>query len=245
MSFIEQHSIPIIFVLFFIILLLVAVISFLLYKIRNIPSDEESSIHSDSVRVSQKEYKEFSDYRRERNRQNGKCSNSNNSNYNKLQDDEYENLVLENKGLKKTNNELSREINELNTLIEKYKKRDEGTLTLKKQEKNDSPSKKSSQIIRYASFPRSAGSNSYFSDLTESLADDSYFELKISEDTGEAIFRPLDFMKIRNYDPAMAAMTTEGVKPNMASSILGIEPGKAHLEGKDWIIDKPATIKLA
>lgn len=245
MSFIEQHSIPIFFALLFIILLLVAVISFLLYKIRNIPSDEESSIHSDSVRVSKKEFKEFNDYRRERNRQNGKCSNSNNSDYNKLQDDEYENLVLENKGLKKTNNELSREINELNTLIEKYKKRDEGTLTLKKQEKKESLSKIGSQVIRYASFPRSAGSNSYFSDLTESLADDSYFELKISEDTEEAIFRPLDFMKIRNYDPAMAAMTTEGVKPNMASTILGIEPGKAHLEGKDWIIDKPATIKLA
>ena len=97
----------------------------------------------------------------------------------------------------------------------------------------------------YASFPRSAGNNSYFSDLSENRVDDSYFELKISFASSTATFKPLDFMKIRNYDPAMAAMLTEGVKPNVASTVIGIEPGKAHLEGKDWIIDNLAKIKLA
>jgi hypothetical protein len=43
----------------------------------------------------------------------------------------------------------------------------------------------------------------------------------------------------------MAAMLTEGVKPNVASTVLAIEPGLVHVEGKDWIIDKPAKIKLA
>ena len=97
----------------------------------------------------------------------------------------------------------------------------------------------------YASFPRSAGSSIYFSDLSDKLLDDSYFELTISIASGKASFRPLDFMKIRNYDPAMAAMLTEGVKPNVASTVIGIEPGKAHIEGKDWIIDNLAKIKLA
>lgn len=101
------------------------------------------------------------------------------------------------------------------------------------------------EVIMYASFPRSAGSRIYFSDLTENLVDDSFFELKISNANGKATFKPLDFMKIRNYDPAMAAMLTNGVKPNVASTVLGIEPGKAHIEGKDWIIDNPAKIKLA
>lgn len=99
--------------------------------------------------------------------------------------------------------------------------------------------------IMYASFPRSAGSSNYFSDLSENLADDSFFELRISTASGKATFKPLDFMKIRNYDPAMSAMLTEGVKPNVASAVVGIEPGKAHVEGKDWIIDKLAKIKLA
>lgn len=101
------------------------------------------------------------------------------------------------------------------------------------------------EVIMYASFPRSAGSNIYFSDLTENRVDDSFFELKISNANGKATFKPLDFMKIRNYDPAMVAMLTDGVKPNVASIVLGIEPGMAHIEGKDWIIDNPAKIKLA
>ena len=109
-------------------------------------------------------------------------------------------------------------------------------------ETNVEPSK---EKTLYASFPRSAGSSIYFSDLSEDLVEDSYFEIKISIASGKATFKPLDFMKIRNYDPAMAAMRTEGVKPNVASTVQGIEHGKAHKEGKDWIIDNPAKIKLA
>lgn len=245
MSLIEQHSSSIIFVLLFIILLLLAVIVFLIYKIRNRSFYDDANISSDEICISKKEYKEFNVFRNERNRLNRQNNNSSNSDYEKNQDDEYEKLYLENKGLLRINNELSLEIQELKTLIEKYERKGEYTPSLKKQEKKDSPSKYGPQVIRYASFPRSAGSNIYFSDLTANLADDSFFELKSFDGTDEAIFKPLDFMKIRNYDPAMAAMTTEGVKPNIASTILSIEPGKAHLEGKDWIIDKPAIIKLA
>jgi hypothetical protein len=115
----------------------------------------------------------------------------------------------------------------------------------KTESKADPKTDSSKEMTMYSSFPRSAGNNIYFSDLSENRADDSYFELKISIASGKATFKPLDFMKIRNYDPAMAAMLTEGVKPNVASTVLGIEHGKAHIEGKDWIIDKPAKIKLA
>lgn len=111
--------------------------------------------------------------------------------------------------------------------------------------KDDPKVETQKEKVMYASFPRSAGSSNYFSDLSENLADDSFFELRISIASGKATFKPLDFMKIRNYDPAMSAMLTEGVKPNVASAVVGIEPGKAHVEGKDWIIDKLAKIKLA
>lgn len=114
------------------------------------------------------------------------------------------------------------------------------SVVLKKEPKVGSPMEKT----MYASFPRSAGSNIYFSDLLENRVDDSYFELKVSVASGKATFKPLNFMKIRNYDPAMAVMLTEGVKPNVASAVIGIEPGTAHIEGKDWIIDSLATIKL-
>lgn len=97
----------------------------------------------------------------------------------------------------------------------------------------------------YASFPRLAGNSVYFSDLSENLADDSYFELKVSNELKKARFKPIDFMKIRNYDEAMAAMRTEGAKPNVATTVLEIKPGEAHQEGKDWIINDFATIKLA
>ena len=110
---------------------------------------------------------------------------------------------------------------------------------------DDYKDRTSTEKTMYASFPRTAGSSIYFSDLSEKRADDSYFELKISVIYEKATFKPIDFMKIRNYDPAMAAMFTEGVKPSTASTVLGIESGEAHKEGKDWIIDKPAKIKLA
>ena len=112
-------------------------------------------------------------------------------------------------------------------------------------DKGYSKAESSKEKTKYASFPRTAGSSIYFSDLSDNLADDSYFELKISVGNGNATFKPIDFMKIRNYDPAMAAMLTEGVKPNVASTVIGIEPGMAHLEGNDWIIDNLAKIKLA
>ena len=243
MSFIEQHSIPIFFALLFIILLLIVVILFL-YRSNNRSSYEGDNKSSKFVSFDKhKEILEDRDSWRE------KCekleaNNFDNSDYLRLQD-VYEKACVEIGRLKSQIDELTRDKNELDELYEKSTKRREDPSTFKKQETESVFSKNGPQVIRYASFPRSAGSNNYFSDLTDNLADDSFFELKISEDTGEAIFRPLDFMKIRNYDPAMAAMTTEGVKPNMASTILGIEPGKAHLEGKDWIIDKPAIIKLA
>ena len=103
----------------------------------------------------------------------------------------------------------------------------------------------SKEKTMYASFPRSVGERTYFSDLSENLKEDSFFLLDISIASGEATFKPLDFMKIRNFDAAMVAMLTEGVKQNFATSVIGIEPGKAHLEGKDWVIDNLAKIKLA
>lgn len=240
MSFIVQHSIPIIVVLSIIILLLVAVI-IILYKKKNNLSYDEVNIPSDCV--SKEKHKKILGQLQELR---DKCkrlesSNSGISDYY----NEYVEACAEKENFKKKNDELSREIIELKTLLDKYKERGDKTPTLKKQERGSASPTIGSQVIMYASFPRSAGSNIYFSDLTNNLADDSYFELKSFDGTDEAIFRPLDFMKIRNYDPAMAAITTEGVKPNVASTILSIEPGKAHLEGKDWIIDNPAKIKLA
>lgn len=113
------------------------------------------------------------------------------------------------------------------------------------QEKNEIKRDSSEGMIMYASFPRSAGSQRYFSDLHENRADDSFFEFIINEIQGKATFKPLDFMKIRSIDESMIAIETEGAKPNVASSVIGIEPGSAHLEGKDWIIDKQAKLKLA
>lgn len=244
MSSLEQYSSQIIIVLLILVVLLLAVVLVLL-KIKRVKSHSNDGVNAPTgyARISQDE---LNDILRERNRLRGECKKSGSSNsgipdyYN-----EYEKAREEIGKLENENAELTREIHELNALIEQYKKEREETATIERQERNSTPSKNIPQVMRYASFPRSAGSNSYFSDLTLNLADDSYFELRVSDGTGEATFKPLDFMKIRNYDPAMAAMVTEGVKPNVASTILNIEPGKAHLDGKDWIIDKPAIIKLA
>ena len=110
---------------------------------------------------------------------------------------------------------------------------------------DDSRGESSAGKTMYASFPRTAGSSIYFSDLSDNRTDDSYFELKVSNELKKATFKPIDFMKIRNYDEAMAAMRTEGAKPNVATTVLEIKPGEAHQEGKDWIINDFATIKLA
>lgn len=110
---------------------------------------------------------------------------------------------------------------------------------------DDSRGESSAGKTMYASFPRTAGNSIYFSDLSDNRADDSYFEFKISLVSGKATFKPIDFMKIRNYDEAMAAMRTEGAKPNVATTVLEIKSGEAHKEENDWFIDNFATIKLA
>lgn len=171
--------------------------------------------------------------------------------YNELQE-KYEKACVEISNLKRKIDELTRDNNELNVLYNNSADTDylrESYETHNSEityPKVDEMSKEHKGVIitKYASFPRSAGSTIYFSDLTDKLADDSYFELRISNETGKATFRPLDFMKIRNYDPAMAAIQTDGVKPNVASSVVGIEAGKARLEGNDWIINEPAKVKL-
>lgn len=165
--------------------------------------------------------------------------------------EKYDNIRLDNEQLKRRIEELTRDNNELRELL----RRDSVNNLEDNMEGNnsiDSPSqsddvpkgKKGYFTVMYASFPRSVGSSIYFSDLTDKLADDSYFELRISGDIGKASFRPLDFMKIRNYDPAMAVILTEGVKPNVASTVVGVEPGEACLEGNDWIIKNLAKVKL-
>lgn len=145
---------------------------------------------------------------------------------------------LNNNDVETTQEDNKTEI-KLNAAQEEVKAQNQVLLQEQKETKQDV----SKGTIMYASFPRSAGDKIYFSDLTEKKADDSFFEISVSGN--KASFKPLDFLKIRNYDDAMIAMTTEGVKPQAASSVIGIEPGSVYLEGKDWFIDKQAKIKLA
>lgn len=167
--------------------------------------------------------------------------------------EKYEKACVEISNLKNRIDELTRDNNELNVLYHKEslsngvdEKIKGANSEVDRSLEHEKPQERiDGQIIKYSSFPRSAGSTIYFSDLTDKLVDDSYFELRISGDTGIASFRPLDFMKIRNYDPAMAAILTDGVKPNVASTVVGIESGNACLEGNDWIINKLAKVKLA
>ena len=185
----------------------------------------------------------------------------------KKQEDEISTLKDENKELKRQNQELDyRNSRGTSDTITKdavvdanpspidTKKDDNQKKDATKDSENITEKKKPStpkvptanEIMMYASFPRSAGSSVYFSDLTENNVEDSYFELKISKSTGKATFKPLDFLKIRNFDPAMVVIRTEGVKPNVASAVTGIKPGEAHLEeDKEWIVDTPAIIKLS
>lgn len=104
---------------------------------------------------------------------------------------------------------------------------------------------KLSRLIKYADFPRSSGSMIYFTDVSETKNDDSFFELEIDASGQNAIFKPLDFLKIRGVDEAMLAITTEGVRPNLANSVVGITPGTVVLEGDVWKIKQQAIIKLA
>lgn len=111
----------------------------------------------------------------------------------------------------------------------------------KKQTKHES---KLSVLIKYADFPRSSGSMIYFTDISETKNDDSFFELEIDASGQKATFKPLDFLKIRGVDEAMLAISTEGVRPNKANSVIGITPGTAVLEGNVWKIKELAKIKL-
>lgn len=104
---------------------------------------------------------------------------------------------------------------------------------------------KLSELIKYADFPRSSGSMIYFTDVSETKNDDSFFELEIDASGQKATFKPLDFLKIRGVDEAMLAIKTEGVRPNLANSVIGITPGTAVLEGDVWKIKEQAKIKLA
>lgn len=166
--------------------------------------------------------------------------------------EKYEGACVEIGKLKRKIDDLTRDNNELNVLynndssLNSLDEKIEASIpvVMLSQESEIKTGNKEDIVIRYASFPRAADSAIYFSDITDKLADDSYFELRISNETGKASFRPLDFMKIRNYDPAMAAILTEGVKPNMASSVVGVEMGEAHLEGNDWVIKSLAKVKL-
>ena len=228
MSSIEQHCLPIIIGLLLIILLLSTFI--VLLKLRREKSHSNDGVNTPSDSVPLEKHKEILrkwEELRDKNK-NIESGSSDVSDYLSLQE-EYKKACLKIEELKRSNYEL-------NEIINKYKKRVEKISSQEKQERYGTPSKNGSQVILYASFPRSAGSNSYFSDLTDNLSADSYFELKVSDGTGKAVFKPLDFMKIRNYDAAMAAIVTEGVKPNVALSVVGIEPGIAHLEEKVWII---------
>lgn len=163
--------------------------------------------------------------------------------------DKFEKACVEIGILKSRIDELTRDNNELNVLYHKESNsngdNEKSEAEYTKGENSMPQKKKDGQITMYSSFPRSAGSTIYFSDLTDKLVDDSYFELRISSDKVNASFRPLDFMKIRNYDPAMAAILTEGVKPNVASSVVKVEMGEACLEGNDWIIKRLAKVRLA
>lgn len=103
----------------------------------------------------------------------------------------------------------------------------------------------SEYVTMYASMARQVDNRAYFSDISDNIKDDSYFVLTIHKSSETATYKPLDFMKIRGYDPVMSAIRTEGAKPHAATAVLSIEPGEAHLEGKDWFIDKYTTIKLA
>lgn len=235
----------ILFVLLFAALVVICILSRKLQKLKHSKSKKGSSSGS----VPKEKHKEILEERNssrskyekkvkeydQLNKENIKTKN----NYNQMRDDlgeaslEITNLKRKIDALNRKNDELARENAELNKLVGNEPE----PIVEVDTPKNDS--------TMYASFPRSAGSSVYFSDLTENLADDSYFEIKISNTSGKATFKPLDFMKIRSFDVAWNAMISEGVKPAAATSVCGIEPGKAHKEGNDLIVDNPAKIKLA
>ena len=101
----------------------------------------------------------------------------------------------------------------------------------------------SKDVKMFASFPRLAENRQYFSELTD-REEGAYFELMVSKETGKATFKPINFLQIRNYDSAMSVIQTEGAKPNVATNILSVKPGTAHIEDDVWIIDSLVKIQL-
>lgn len=181
--------------------------------------------------------------------------------YNQIRND-YENACIQINDLKSKieklkfdNSELQRKCDELSHLTERNPS--ECFFVSKESYRTDIPYKSeptkqeprlsisSEYVTMYASMARQVDNRAYFSDISENIKDDSYFVLTIHKSSETATYKPLDFMKIRGYDPVMSAIRTEGAKPNVATAVLSIEPGEAHLEGKDWFIDKYTTIKLA
>lgn len=243
MRFIQEYSLLIIALLF--ILLIISVL--LNFKRKGV-SHGDSSDMSHGGSVSREKFNLVFNQRNEESQEKGK--------FEKLYNDykeKYERACVEIGHLKRRIDELTRDNNELNVLYSKdsttnnVEKRHESldhTIALSYVDEMTQETR-GGQRTMYASFPRSAGSTIYFSDLSGKLSDDSYFELKIASDSSEASFKPLDFMKIRNYDPAMAAILTDGVKPNVASTVVEVEPGEAMLEGNDWIIKRLVKVKLA
>ena len=239
----QKYSLPII-----ILLLISLIISVLLNFRRKRAFTGDSSDSSHGGSVSREKFNLVFNQRNEAAQEKEKFERL----YNDYKE-KFEDACVEIGNLKRRIDELTRDNNELNELYS----RDPVPVNLDGELKGtdlkddnsfgheDSQDARGGAMTKYASFPRAAGSTIYFSDLSDRLVDDSYFELKISSDTGKASFRPLDFMKIRNYDPAMAAILTDGVKPNVASTVVGIEPGEVTLEGNDWIINKLAKVKLA
>ena len=149
----------------------------------------------------------------------------------------YKDVCLKLKLLEQKKRDLTYENNKDNSFVS-----NEPTENTQKNESNDRV-ETSVEETMYAAFPRTADGRCYFADLSKNRKEDSYFEFKISSDK-KATFKPLDFKKIRNFDSAMNAMTTEGAKSNIATVVQRIEPGVAHLEDKYWIIDKRAIINL-
>lgn len=242
MRLIQEHSLLVIAIL--LILLIISVLIILLRK--RDPHKESRGISRGSV--PKEKFDLVFNQRNEESQEKVKYENL----YNDYRE-KYEKACDEIGKLKSRIDELTRDYNELNELYGKetapsnVDEKSEGANPIvdRSLESETTQGAIVGQKIKYASFPRSAGSTIYFSDLTDKLVDDSYFELRLSGDTDKASFRPLDFMKIRNYDPAMAAILTDGVKPNVASTVVGIEPGDAYLEGNDWIIKNLAKVKLA
>ena len=181
--------------------------------------------------------------------------------YNLIRND-YENACIQINDLKSKieklkfdNSELQRKCDELSHLTERNPS--ECIFVPKESYRTDIPYKSeptkqeerlsisSEYVTMYASMARQVDNRAYFSDISDNIKDDSYFVLTIHKSSETATYKPLDFMKIRGYDPVMSAIRTEGAKPHAATAVLSIEPGEAHLEGKDWFIDKYTTIKLA